>query len=184
MITNNYMRVHDRVQGLALGILFVCDTVGNQTVANVDDTVLDEVHLGNFFFLVIDDSVFALWLKHSWHKAKGHVIHKSCLVLGLNSKKPMEFLEDVRKQILSHNLLPDLWWQIFQVGAIRIEARKPVLGPDIDELGFDLLEAGLFEVLLESLEKEEPGVEVTAFVDNTHSFFVVANDFDEIAHDI
>jgi hypothetical protein len=96
----------------------------------------------------------------------------------------MEFLEDVRKQILSHNLLPDLRWQIFQVRAIRIEARKPILGPDIDELGFDLLKAGLFEVLLKSLEEEEPRVEVTAFVDNSHSLFVVADDFDEIAHDI
>ena len=105
---------------------------------------------------------------------------------GLNVEESLKLLENVGKQIDCHDLVLDLSWQSIKVLVISIQACQPVLRPVVAKVGLDLCRERLWQRLTvcESRQQDQPVVQITALVDDAHLFLVVADDFDEVAHNI
>lgn len=83
-------------------------------------------------------------------------------------------------------MILDLSGQGLEVLVIGVEASKSVLSPVVAEVGLYLCCQRLWKRLIvrESRKQYQPVVKVTAFVDHAHFLFVIANDLDEVSHNV
>ena len=77
-------------------------------VANAHESIQDEIHLKDFFFLVIDH-IFLLFLtKVAWFQAERNIIQKLTILVRLWIKEKSEVVKDVIEQVMHNNSSFDL----------------------------------------------------------------------------
>ena len=140
-LVNNIMITDDLRPRLLLcnGVLFVKDTICNQTKSNSDDTFSDEVHFKNFFFFVVDNLIFRCWLKLSRHEAESTVVKESMgVVHRLDVEETFEGFKNIGKQIDGHDLIFNFSWKGLEILIISVKASKSVLSPVVTKISFNL----------------------------------------------
>ena len=119
-------------------MLRICISISDKTETNADKAFCDEVHLGYFFFFVVDYLILRSSLESSWHKSKCNIVQKSCLLHRVDTKELLKVLENIRKQVNGHYLILDLSWKCLKILVISVDAGESIVRPIVVEVGLDL----------------------------------------------
>lgn len=162
------------------------NTVGNKTKPDTYGTLSEEIHLRYFILFIVYHAVFISWLKLSGKEPECYVIQKPCLLHTFHLEEILKFVEDIGEQVDSHDLVLKLVGKVLQVLLVRIETLKPVVCPEVSEVLLNLLSNGLLQpwVVGKPRELDHPVVKVTALIHSSHFLLVVANDLNEVSHDV
>ena len=76
-------------------VLFVSIAISHQAESDTDNTLSHEIHLGNFFFFVIDYLIFFSILEDSRHETKCNIVEKLVVLGGTMDEKAFENLKQI-----------------------------------------------------------------------------------------
>ena len=116
-----------RVQWLLIGV-----------IADADCTIKDEVHLKDFFFLVIDDVLVFFLAEVPWLKAECNIIEELAVLVLLGIEEEAEVVEDVIEEVMDDYAAFDLPRQRINELVVFLDLAKAIIGPEVLEVLVDL----------------------------------------------
>jgi hypothetical protein len=81
-------------------------------VSNSNLSLLYEVHLGNFLFLIKDEVIESIIIKLSWLESKANIVEELGIFVLLSVEEESVVVDDVIKQVVKNDKLLDLFWQL------------------------------------------------------------------------
>jgi hypothetical protein len=145
VVITDQLRAH---QPLADVLLLLGDAVGHQAEADADGSLLEEVHLFNFIFFIVDEAVFFCCLKVPWEEPECNIIEKLRFNESVNIKELLKLIngEQVLEKINCQDLILKLEWQSFDIIDFIIgQTLEPVMCPEVLEVLLYLLRQGLVD---------------------------------------
>ena len=80
-------------------------------VSNTDLSLCDEVHLKDFFFLIVDHILVLFLAEVSWFQSKGNIVQEFALLVLLGVEEEAEIVEDIVKEVMNNDSSFDRTWQ-------------------------------------------------------------------------
>jgi hypothetical protein len=144
----------------------------------------DEVHLKNFFLLVLDDILVLLLAKVSGLQAKGNVVKKLAIFILLVVEEETEVVENVIEEIVHNNSTLNAAREDINQLFVFLKLAQSVVGPVILEMLVDLPveRVGQGLVLSKASEKSHPVVQLESLLFDSQVLLKSWNDFNETSH--
>ena len=106
--------------------------------ADSNCAVHDEVHLQDFFFLVVDHIFVLLVAEMTRLQSKGHVVKELAVLVLLGIEEEAEVVEYVIKEVVDDNASLNLAWQGIDELVVLLNLAEPVVEPVVLEVLVDL----------------------------------------------
>ena len=107
-------------------------------IANTNRAIQDEVHLKDFFFLVIDDILIFFLTEVSRLKAESNIIEELAIFVLLWIEEKAEVVEDIIEEVMDDYTALDLPRQRVNELIVLLDLAEAIIGPEVLEVLVDL----------------------------------------------
>ena len=140
-------------------ILLAFQSSSKYGISNSHFAFQAEIHFWNFWFFVVKNFIIrVLWIKVPRHKPERNVVEKLWLFMIVSLKEMLENMEDIFKQITSHQSSLHWFGQLIQRVIMLIDWGESIILPKVCKMRFNLIIQALREwfVSCESSEQGHP----------------------------